>query len=101
MSTQQNIRFAHSRLKKKLEDGGNLKGAKERNECLAPGDPQSSCHVLSTALGKHLDLDLTVLFGGNSGSTYLRPSLVLLVPIAKRSSPKVVKRSEFSRTSAY
>ena len=100
MSARQNIRFAHSQLKKTLEDGGNLKGAKERNECLAPGDPQS-CHVLSTALGKHLDLDLTVLFGGNSGSTYLCPSLVLLVPIAKRSSPKVVKRSEFSRTSAY
>ena len=30
-------------------------GAKERNEYLTPGDPQSS-HVLSTALGKHLSI---------------------------------------------
>jgi hypothetical protein len=32
MSARQNIRSAHPELKKTLEDGRNLKGAKERNE---------------------------------------------------------------------
>ena len=103
MSARQNIRSAHAELKKTLEDGGIQKRAKERNECLTPGDPQS-CHVLSTALGEHLaslDLDVAVhvvLFVRTS-RLFLFIS-VLLVPTAKRSSPKVVRPNEFSHTSA-
>ena len=91
MSARQNIRSAHAELKKTLEDGGILKGAKESNKCLTPGDPQS-CHVLSTALGEHLsslDLDVAVhvvLFVPKS-MLFLFIS-VLLVPIVRRSSPR-------------
>ena len=83
MSARQNIRSAHAELKKTIEDGGILKGAKERNKCLTPGDPQS-CHVLSTALGEHLaSLDLDVAVHVTCGvvcseiqavSLHLRPS---------------------------
>ena len=74
MSARQNIRSAHAELKKTLEDGGILKRAKERNECLTPGDPQS-CHVLSTALGEHLaSLDLDVAVHVVLFVLHLRPS---------------------------
>jgi len=55
MSARQNIRSAHTEVEKTLVDGRKLNGAKERNAYLTRRDPQS-CHVLSTALGKHLSI---------------------------------------------
>jgi len=94
MSARQNIRSAHSELKKTLEDGRNLKGAKERNECLTPGDPQF-CHVLSTAHGKHLlmlNLDITECDGVVCQKFFFISALLVLIV--------KLKPTEFSRTSA-
>jgi hypothetical protein len=88
MSAGKHIRSAHTEMEKRLVDGRNLKGAKERNKYLMPGDPQSH-HVLNTGLGKYLPYP-----GDDEQMTLLQMILYLLgIPSSSSSSPSFQSQS--------
>ena len=61
MCARENIRSAHTKVEKTLVDGRNLKGAKERNEYLTPGDS----HFMPSAFGRQKALEANSLTDGN------------------------------------